>query len=160
MDAWLYGWIISGDGWTVNDVRHLPGRMNELGDGWRDGCLGPHIDLSSPKLGHSPSLSFPTFFHQFCLLSPCSSCPLLPPRSDWFLYDCRLLRHVALGLFCCGISVYLAGMCWATSWSAELWVEVARGNSPIIGVSSGASLPVSFSDILAHGWHLIPVGIP
>uniref|UniRef100_G1R1D0 Transmembrane protein 221 n=1 Tax=Nomascus leucogenys TaxID=61853 RepID=G1R1D0_NOMLE len=34
----------------------------------------------------------------------------LHSRSDWFLYDCRLLRHVALGLFCCGISVYLAGI--------------------------------------------------
>lgn len=31
-------------------------------------------------------------------------------RSDWFLYDCRLLRHSALGLFCCGVSVYLAGV--------------------------------------------------
>ncbi|KAB0406632.1 hypothetical protein E2I00_018635, partial [Balaenoptera physalus] len=30
--------------------------------------------------------------------------------SDWFLYDCRLLRHVALGLFCCGVSVYLAAL--------------------------------------------------
>ncbi|OBS76604.1 hypothetical protein A6R68_16975, partial [Neotoma lepida] len=26
-----------------------------------------------------------------------------PGRSDWFLYDCRLPRHSALGLFCCGI---------------------------------------------------------
>ncbi|XP_008562268.1 PREDICTED: transmembrane protein 221-like [Galeopterus variegatus] len=33
-----------------------------------------------------------------------------PGRSDWFLYDCRLLRHVALGLFCCGVSVYLAAL--------------------------------------------------
>ncbi|KAK2490437.1 hypothetical protein MC885_004852 [Smutsia gigantea] len=28
-----------------------------------------------------------------------------PSRSDWFLYDCRLLRHVALGLFC-SLSIY------------------------------------------------------
>ncbi|VTJ54767.1 Hypothetical predicted protein, partial [Marmota monax] len=37
------------------------------------------------------------------------------PRSDWFLYDCRHLRHVALGLFCCGVSVYLAGVFGAST---------------------------------------------
>ncbi|XP_004698186.1 transmembrane protein 221 [Echinops telfairi] len=44
-------------------------------------------------------------------------------RSDWFLYDCRLLRHVALGLFCCGVSVYLA----ALSIYALLLFEIETG---------------------------------
>ncbi|XP_046884441.1 transmembrane protein 221 [Hypomesus transpacificus] len=31
-------------------------------------------------------------------------------RADWFLLDSRAVRHVAIGLFCLGISVYLAAM--------------------------------------------------
>ncbi|XP_064187830.1 transmembrane protein 221 [Anguilla rostrata] len=31
-------------------------------------------------------------------------------RADWFLLDSRTVRHVAVGLFCLGISVYLAAM--------------------------------------------------
>ncbi|KAJ8374576.1 hypothetical protein SKAU_G00051560 [Synaphobranchus kaupii] len=31
-------------------------------------------------------------------------------RADWFLLDSRAVRHVAVGLFCLGISVYLAAM--------------------------------------------------
>lgn len=30
-------------------------------------------------------------------------------RADWFLLDSRSVRHVAIGLFCLGVSVYLAG---------------------------------------------------
>lgn len=30
-------------------------------------------------------------------------------RADWFLLDSRAVRHVAVGLFCLGVSVYLAG---------------------------------------------------
>lgn len=30
-------------------------------------------------------------------------------RADWFLLDSRTVRHVAIGLFCLGVSVYLAG---------------------------------------------------
>lgn len=30
-------------------------------------------------------------------------------RADWFLLDSRSVRHVAVGLFCLGVSVYLAG---------------------------------------------------
>nr|XP_015221220.1 PREDICTED: transmembrane protein 221 [Lepisosteus oculatus] len=33
-------------------------------------------------------------------------------RADWFLLDSRPVRHVAIGLFCLGISVYLAGKNW------------------------------------------------
>ncbi|KAG5276165.1 hypothetical protein AALO_G00128590 [Alosa alosa] len=31
-------------------------------------------------------------------------------RADWFLFDSRAVRHVAIGLFCLGVSVYLAAM--------------------------------------------------
>ncbi|NXY16396.1 TM221 protein, partial [Atrichornis clamosus] len=34
-----------------------------------------------------------------------------PDRADWFLLDSRRLRHVAIGLFCCGVCVYLTGKC-------------------------------------------------
>lgn len=30
-------------------------------------------------------------------------------RADWFLLDSRAVRHVAIGLFCLGVSIYLAG---------------------------------------------------
>lgn len=30
-------------------------------------------------------------------------------RADWFLLDSRAVRHIAVGLFCLGVSVYLAG---------------------------------------------------
>ncbi|NXT32470.1 TM221 protein, partial [Pelecanoides urinatrix] len=32
-----------------------------------------------------------------------------PDRADWFLLDSRRVRHAAIGLFCCGVSVYLTG---------------------------------------------------
>ncbi|OXB54571.1 hypothetical protein ASZ78_003980 [Callipepla squamata] len=31
-------------------------------------------------------------------------------RADWFLLDSRTVRHAAIGLFCCGVSVYLAAL--------------------------------------------------
>ncbi|XP_077188112.1 transmembrane protein 221 [Paroedura picta] len=31
-------------------------------------------------------------------------------RAEWFLLDTRKVRHVAVGLFCCGISAYLAAL--------------------------------------------------
>ncbi|NXA43169.1 TM221 protein, partial [Eudromia elegans] len=31
-------------------------------------------------------------------------------RADWFLLDSRSIRHAALGLFCCGVSVYLIAL--------------------------------------------------
>uniref|UniRef100_A0A803W3A9 Uncharacterized protein n=1 Tax=Ficedula albicollis TaxID=59894 RepID=A0A803W3A9_FICAL len=30
-------------------------------------------------------------------------------RADWFLLDSRSVRHAALGLFCCGVCLYLTG---------------------------------------------------
>ncbi|XP_006876345.1 PREDICTED: transmembrane protein 221 [Chrysochloris asiatica] len=63
-----------------------------------------------------------------------------PGRSDWFLYDCRLLRHVALGLFCCGISVYLA----ALSIYALLLFEIETGavTASILGLGALALVAV------------------
>ncbi|NXU55239.1 TM221 protein, partial [Turnix velox] len=31
-------------------------------------------------------------------------------RADWFLLDSRRVRHAAIGLFCCGVSVYLTAL--------------------------------------------------
>ncbi|XP_068775718.1 transmembrane protein 221 [Struthio camelus] len=33
-----------------------------------------------------------------------------PERADWFLLDSRMVRHTAIGLFCCGVSVYLTAL--------------------------------------------------
>ncbi|XP_047388098.1 transmembrane protein 221 isoform X1 [Sciurus carolinensis] len=66
-----------------------------------------------------------------------------PGRSDWFLYDCRLLRHVALGLFCCGVSVYLA----ALSIYALLLFEIETGAAAASILGSGALVLVA---ILTH----------
>ncbi|NWV12746.1 TM221 protein, partial [Ptilonorhynchus violaceus] len=30
-------------------------------------------------------------------------------RADWFLLDSRRVRHAAVGLFCCGLCLYLTG---------------------------------------------------
>ncbi|NWW94029.1 TM221 protein, partial [Rhynochetos jubatus] len=38
-------------------------------------------------------------------------------RADWFLLDSRTVRHAAIGLFCCGVSVYLTGKSNASLWS-------------------------------------------
>ncbi|NWS32728.1 TM221 protein, partial [Polioptila caerulea] len=32
-----------------------------------------------------------------------------PERADWFLLDSRSVRHAAIGLFCCGVCLYLTG---------------------------------------------------
>ncbi|XP_076978293.1 transmembrane protein 221 [Tamandua tetradactyla] len=48
---------------------------------------------------------------------------LSPGRFDWFLHDSRVLRHVALGLLSCGVSVYLA----ALSIYALLLFEIESG---------------------------------
>ncbi|NXO46176.1 TM221 protein, partial [Locustella ochotensis] len=31
-------------------------------------------------------------------------------RADWFLLDSRSVRHAALGLFCCGLCLYLTAL--------------------------------------------------
>ena len=59
-------------------------------------------------------------------------------RSDWFLYDCRLLRHSALGLFCCGASIYLAGV-----WGLRSGAGCTQISGPV-SLSSGSC---SFSGI-------------
>ncbi|KAL1773265.1 transmembrane protein 221 isoform X1 [Sigmodon hispidus] len=62
-----------------------------------------------------------------------------PGRSDWFLYDCRLLRHSTLGLFCCGVSVYLAAMAIYTLLLFE--IEAGAAAASILG--SGALVLVA-----------------
>ncbi|XP_005086165.1 transmembrane protein 221 isoform X2 [Mesocricetus auratus] len=62
-----------------------------------------------------------------------------PGRSDWFLYDCRLLRHSALGLFCCGVSVYLA----ALAMYVLLLFEIEAGAAAASVLGSGALILVA-----------------
>ncbi|XP_016064804.1 PREDICTED: transmembrane protein 221 [Miniopterus natalensis] len=92
--------------------------------------------LFPPKLGYPslPSLPQPAPAPESFLPAP------LHPRSDWFFYDCRLLRHVALGLFCCGVSVYLA----ALSIYALLLFEIETGAAAasILGLGALALVAV------------------
>ncbi|KAM4628867.1 transmembrane protein 221 [Polymixia lowei] len=54
-------------------------------------------------------------------------------RADWFLLDSRAVRHVAIGLFCLGVSVYLAAM----SIYMLLIFEVETGIAAACVLSSG-----------------------
>ncbi|KAK2907694.1 hypothetical protein Q8A73_008767 [Channa argus] len=54
-------------------------------------------------------------------------------RADWFLLDSRIVRHVAIGLFCLGVSVYLAAM----SIFMLLIFEVETGIASACVLSSG-----------------------
>ncbi|XP_037325460.2 transmembrane protein 221 [Pungitius pungitius] len=54
-------------------------------------------------------------------------------REDWFLLDSRAVRHVAIGLFCLGVSVYLAAM----SIFMLLIFEVETGVASACVLSSG-----------------------
>ncbi|XP_031724255.1 transmembrane protein 221 [Anarrhichthys ocellatus] len=54
-------------------------------------------------------------------------------RADWFLLDSRAVRHVAIGLFCLGVSVYLAAM----SIFMLLIFEVETGMASACVLSSG-----------------------
>ncbi|KAM9831878.1 transmembrane protein 221 [Neosynchiropus ocellatus] len=56
-----------------------------------------------------------------------------PDRADWFLLDSRSVRHVAIGLFCLGVSVYLAAM----SIFMLLTFEVETGIASACVLSSG-----------------------
>uniref|UniRef100_A0A672SHQ0 Si:ch211-125m10.6 n=1 Tax=Sinocyclocheilus grahami TaxID=75366 RepID=A0A672SHQ0_SINGR len=57
----------------------------------------------------------------------------LYPRADWFLSDNRVVRHVTIGLFCLGVSVYLAAM----SIYMLLMFEVETGIASVCVLSSG-----------------------
>ncbi|CAM2109142.1 transmembrane protein 221 [Caretta caretta] len=56
-----------------------------------------------------------------------------PDRADWFLLDSRMIRHLAIGLFCCGVSVYLA----ALSIYMLLLFEIETGITSACILSSG-----------------------
>ncbi|XP_023798802.1 transmembrane protein 221 [Cyanistes caeruleus] len=52
-----------------------------------------------PGLGAFPEAQF-SLFSLFSLFS----------RADWFLLDSRSVRHAAIGLFCCGVCLYLTAL--------------------------------------------------
>ncbi|XP_024623375.1 transmembrane protein 221 isoform X1 [Neophocaena asiaeorientalis asiaeorientalis] len=124
---------------------------------------GPRIDVVGPELGGGPGLPEDAAGALLPLAAALAAlalvlgltCLLLAAlcghlgaemargpgsgRSDWFLYDCRLLRHVALGLFCCGVSVYLA----ALSIYALLLFEIETGAAAASILGLGALVLVA-----------------
>lgn len=64
------------------------------------------------------------FCHLFC-------------RADWFLLDSRRVRHAAIGLFCCGVSVYLTGKC-------PFLTSPAQQGGAFPAQCTGRWVPVSF----------------
>ncbi|KAK2869114.1 hypothetical protein Q7C36_000985 [Tachysurus vachellii] len=54
-------------------------------------------------------------------------------RAEWFLSDSRVIRHVAIGLFCAGISFYLGGL----SIYMLLVFEIETGIASVCVLSSG-----------------------
>ncbi|NXI35313.1 TM221 protein, partial [Galbula dea] len=56
-------------------------------------------------------------------------------RADWFLLDSRTVRHTAIGLFCCGVSVYLTGKSLAIYMLLLFELEAAIASACIL--SSG-----------------------
>ncbi|XP_005279018.2 transmembrane protein 221 [Chrysemys picta bellii] len=70
--------------------------------------------------------------HSYCSAEVCRGAAE-PDRADWFLLDSRMIRHVAIGLFCCGVSVYLA----ALSIYMLLLFEIETGITSACILSSG-----------------------
>ncbi|NXG54174.1 TM221 protein, partial [Hemiprocne comata] len=58
-------------------------------------------------------------------------------RADWFLLDSRRVRHAAIGLFCCGVSVYLTGKCSTLAIYMLLLFELEAGIASACILSSG-----------------------
>ncbi|NXE99454.1 TM221 protein, partial [Menura novaehollandiae] len=71
-----------------------------------------------------------------------------PDRADWFLLDSRRVRHVAIGLFCCGVCVYLTGKC-SLSISMLLLFE------PEAGIASACILSSGILVLLITGIHAL-----
>ncbi|NXD46300.1 TM221 protein, partial [Copsychus sechellarum] len=55
-----------------------------------------------------------------------------PERAHWFLLDTRSVRHAALGLFCCGLCLYLTGKSLALSTLLLLEREAAIASACIL----------------------------
>ncbi|NXJ81308.1 TM221 protein, partial [Trogon melanurus] len=60
-----------------------------------------------------------------------------PDRADWFLLDSRMVRHAAIGLFCCGVSVYLTGKCSSLAIYMLLLFDLEAGIASACILSSG-----------------------
>uniref|UniRef100_A0A8B9BFK5 Transmembrane protein 221 n=1 Tax=Anser brachyrhynchus TaxID=132585 RepID=A0A8B9BFK5_9AVES len=93
----LWGEMGTGHGvpWLL---RSSHGAAEEHHEGW--GCQDRRAAFLSRgrSIGAFPALRpARRFSHLFC-------------RADWFLLDSRTVRHAAIGLFCCGVSVYLTAL--------------------------------------------------
>ncbi|XP_053156465.1 transmembrane protein 221 isoform X2 [Hemicordylus capensis] len=91
--------------------------------------------LASLCLVLSLSCLLLSLLHGYCGAERCASPggALGPDRADWFLLDSRKVRHVAVGLFCCGVSVYLA----ALSMYMLVLFEIETGITSACVLSSG-----------------------
>ncbi|NXM12185.1 TM221 protein, partial [Ploceus nigricollis] len=55
-----------------------------------------------------------------------------PERADWFLLDSRSVRHTAIGLFCCGLCLYLTGKSLALFMLLLFELEAAIASACIL----------------------------
>ncbi|KAL1251360.1 hypothetical protein QQF64_019156 [Cirrhinus molitorella] len=83
-----------------------------------------HSELKKAPPAHSELSYFAT---EICRGEPDTQ------RADWFLLDSRVVRHVTIGLFCLGVSVYLAAM----SIYMLLVFEIETGIASVCVLSSG-----------------------
>ncbi|XP_028569471.2 transmembrane protein 221 [Podarcis muralis] len=83
-----------------------------LPEGARRVLLPLSAVLASLCLVLSLSCLLLSLLHGYCGAERCAPTggALGPDRGDWFLVDSRKVRHVAVGLFCCGVSAYLAAL--------------------------------------------------
>ncbi|NXE56889.1 TM221 protein, partial [Casuarius casuarius] len=58
-------------------------------------------------------------------------------RADWFLLDSRTVRHAAIGLFCCGVSLYYSPFLPALAIYMLLLFELEAGIASACILSSG-----------------------
>nr|XP_020864778.1 transmembrane protein 221 isoform X2 [Phascolarctos cinereus] len=119
-------------------------------EGAAEGASGVLLPLASALSALCLVLNFCALF--FCLLLCHLSAELArtsPDRADWFLLDSRCLQHVAVGFFCCGVSVYLA----ALSIYVLLLFEMETGIVSACILSSGNPVPAEEGDRGAPRMH-------
>ncbi|XP_063003310.1 transmembrane protein 221 [Elgaria multicarinata webbii] len=106
-----------------------------LPEGARRVLLPLSAVLASLCLVLSLSCLLLSLLHGYCGAERCAppGDALGPDRGDWFLLDSRRVRHVAVGLFCFGVSVYLA----ALSMYMLVLFEIETGITSACVLSSG-----------------------
>ncbi|XP_041327031.1 transmembrane protein 221 [Pyrgilauda ruficollis] len=88
--------------------------------------------------------------HGYCSTELCRGQPG-PERADWFLLDSRSVRHVAIGLFCCGLCLYLTALALFMLLLFELEAGIA---SACILTSGILVLLISLLHVLLRASHI------